>query len=111
MENNPNAAFSNKATPTRIISTATIDIPRCCCISVIHFKYGEDGRLWNFHIAALFHAFFTFFLLLQQFLLPRYVTAITLGGYVLAQCFNGSTGHHLVANGCLNGHIEHLARN
>ena len=50
----------------------------------IHFQYGKKRFLRHLDITQLLHTLFTFFLLLQQFLLPADVTTVALGGYVLA---------------------------
>src|SRR5690606_41449088 len=58
----------------------------------------------------LLHAFFTFLLLLKQFLFTADIAAITLRRYVLAQGLDRYPGNHLGTNRRLDGNIKHLAR-
>src|SRR5574344_31300 len=71
---------------------------------------GEEGLLRNINTAERLHALLALFLFVQQLLLPRHVTAIALGQYVLTHRLDRAAGDDVIADGGLDGDIEHLAR-
>ena len=67
--------------------------------------------MWNFYVANLAHALFTFLLLFKELAFTGNVTTVTFCGYVLTNSFHGFTGYNFSTNSSLNGNIELLARN
>src|SRR5471030_783873 len=77
---------------------------------VVHLEDCQESFLWNLDGAHLLHALFTCFLFFQQLLLTTDVAAVALGQHVLAQRLDVFARDHVGADGGLNGHVEHLAR-
>src|SRR5471032_1638862 len=77
---------------------------------VVHLYDCQESFLWNLDGAHLLHALFTCFLFFQQLLLTADVAAVALGQHVLAQRLDVFARDHVGADGCLDGHVEHLAR-
>ena len=68
-------------TPPSHVGGYALDKTRCGCSC---FEHLDEGFLWNIHRPEGFHAFFAFFLLLQEFAFARDIPAIAFGGNILA---------------------------
>ena len=77
---------------------------------LIKFQYSKEGFLRDFDVAYLFHALLALLLLFQKLTLTRYVTAVALGGYILAHLLDGLAGNDLGAYGSLDCYIKLLTR-
>src|SRR5262245_4566710 len=76
-----------------------------------HFQHGKKRFLRNLDLAHALHPLLAFLLFLEQLALAGDVTAVTLGEHVLPQRLDRLTRDDAAANGGLNRHFEHLARN
>gem|GEM_PF-4717710 len=63
------------------------------------------------HFPHHFHLLFSLLLLLQQFLLTRNISSITLRYHILAHRRNCLTSNHLNSDTCLERDREHMLRN
>src|SRR6185437_8426055 len=54
-------------------------------LTVVHLQRGDEGRLWDLHVAHLAHALLALLLLLEKLLLAAVVAAVALRQHVLAQ--------------------------
>src|SRR6266508_996439 len=70
----------------------------------------QECLLRHLDLADLLHAFLALLLLLEQLALARDVAAVALGGDVLAHGLDGLPRDDPAADGGLDGHLEHLAR-
>ena len=73
-------------------------------------QHGQERFLGNIHAANALHAFFAFFLFFKQLAFTRDVSAITLCQHILAHRGDGFARDHAAADGSLDRHFEHLAR-
>src|SRR5262245_24515209 len=71
----------------------------------------QEGFLRYLDLPDLLHALLSFLLPLEQLALARDVTAVALGGHVLAHGLDGLPRDDAAADGRLDGHLEHLAGN
>src|SRR5207245_1543665 len=78
-------------------------------ISRTYLQDRQKGLLGNIHFAHPLHPPFAFFLLFQQLALAGDVTAVALRQDVLADGSDGLAGNDPVADGGLDGYLEHLA--
>ena len=74
-----------------------------------NFQHGEERFLRDIDAAYALHAFFSFFLFLEQFAFPRDVSAVAFGEHVLADRGDGFAGDHAAADGGLDRDFKHLA--
>src|SRR5438477_986680 len=73
-------------------------------------QHGQECLLRNVHLPHALHALLAFLLLLEQLALARDVAAVALGDHVLPQGLDGLAGDDPAADGGLDRHLEHLAR-
>src|SRR5579862_4686723 len=74
------------------------------------FQDGEEGFLGDVHLAYAFHAALAFFLFFEELAFAGDVAAVALGQYVFAHSGHGFAGDDAAADGGLDGHFKHLAR-
>ena len=74
------------------------------------FQDGEEGFLGNVDAADALHAFFPFFLFFEEFAFAADVSAVAFGDDVFANGADGFAGDDAAADGGLERHFEHLAR-
>src|SRR5215471_13975466 len=74
-------------------------------------KDGEKRLLGNLDAPDGFHALLARLLFLEELLLSSHIAAVALGEHVLAQRLDCLAGDDLPADGGLDRHVEHLARN
>src|SRR4029079_12478445 len=73
-------------------------------------EHREEGLLGDLHVAHHLHTLLAFLLFLQELALARDVTAIALGGDVLAEGVDRRAGDDVAADGALDGDLEVLPR-
>src|SRR5215472_4654136 len=71
---------------------------------------GQEGLLRHFHFADLLHALLTLLLFLEELALARDVSAVALGGHVLAHGLDSFPGDDPAPHRGLDGHLVELAR-
>src|SRR5512145_3325670 len=71
---------------------------------------GEEGLLRNVHRADALHALLALLLPFEELSLAGDVATVALGDDVLAQRLDGLSRDHAGADGSLDRHLEHLAR-
>src|SRR5215471_14618514 len=64
----------------------------------LNFQGSKKRLLGNLHLADLFHALFTLFLLLQKLPFARYIAAVTLRCHVFAQRLDRFARNYATAN-------------
>src|SRR6478609_2837478 len=79
-------------------------------LTAVHLQRGNEGRLWDLHVADLAHALLALLLLLEKLLLAADVAAVALRQHVLAQRADRLAGDHAAADRRLDGDLEQLAR-
>src|ERR1700689_1621071 len=75
------------------------------------FQHGEKSFLGNVHAANALHALLAFLLFFEKLALARDVSAVAFRAHVLANRADRFARDHAAADGGLDGHFEHLARN
>src|SRR5690606_36009567 len=83
---------------------------RLLSLLVFDLQNGQESLLRDFYAADLLHALLAGLLLFKQLLLAGDVAAVALGQYVLAQRLDVLARDDFGADGRLDGHVEHLAR-
>src|SRR5271154_3409795 len=74
------------------------------------FQHGEESFLGNVHAADALHALLAFLLFFEEFPLSRNVSAVALCDHVFANRADRFAPNHAAADGGLDRHLEHLAR-
>src|SRR5580658_6422877 len=93
-------AIRNRGPGLFVVASAACDL-----------QHGKKSFLRNVHAADALHALLAFFLLFKKLALARDVSAVALGDHVLSNRADCFTCNHPAADGGLDGHLEHLARN
>ena len=82
------------------------EVRRCAIYVSVEFQYGKECFLWHLYRADLFHTFFPFFLLLEQFTFAAYIASVTLCCNVFAYSLYRFTCYNLGSDGSLYCHVE-----
>src|SRR4029434_4535625 len=84
----------------------TLEIGRSC----VNLQRRQKRFLRNLYLAQLFHALLAFLLPAQQLALARDVATIAFGYYVFPKSPDDFARDDAAANGGLDNHLKHLAR-
>src|SRR5271168_3094362 len=105
--------FCAGAAVSRALSGCTLEMLRAGSATIAllpDLEQGQESLLRNLDASDLLHPLLAFLLLLEQLAFSRDIAAVTLGGNVLAQRFDGFARDNLGADRGLNRDFEHLAR-
>src|SRR5581483_6887824 len=67
-------------------------------LTAVHLQRGDEGRLWDLHVADLAHALLALLLLFEKLLLAADVAAVALRQHVLAQRADRLARDHAAAD-------------